>query len=264
MALSEGEPECQHVKESPRKIASVEVRDDFSSRALPAVRHAEVITSQTKTRQRVRDLAEVYTHQREVSAMLDLVSSMLPSADRPGDIGRRFLEPSCGAGNFLVAILDRKLAYVEHDRGYRSVQSFEAGVLIALSSIYGIDIDPENVEQSRGFLKADVAHHVKLQLNTEPATDGFWSAVDTILHTNIVLADALKDAQQIRLVEYRWQRKVGHVMRHWSYLEPPAFKLDLFDQAPTEWPEQDEIAIHYSLLGDHPEPVAAASARRKQ
>lgn len=227
----------------------------------PVVRHAEVITSQTKTRQRVRDLAEVYTHQREVSAMLDLVSAMLPSADRPRDIGRTFLEPSCGAGNFLVAILDRKLAFVERGATYRSVAAFETAVLKALSSIYGIDIDPENVEQSRGFLKADVAHHVNLQLNTEPATDGFWSAVDAILGTNIVLADALNDAHQIRLPEYKWKSKTGYVVRHWSFLEPPV--PDLFDEAP-ELPDCDEIAIHYSLLKDNPEPVAAPrSARRK-
>ncbi len=220
------------------------------------VRHAEVVTSQTKTRQRVRDLAEVYTHHREVNAMLDLVSSMLPSDDRPRDIGRTFLETSCGAGNFLVAVLDRKLAYVEYGTRYRSVPAFEAGVLKALSSIYGIDIDPENVEQSRGFLKADVAHHMNLQLNTEPATKGFWSAVDAILHTNIVRADALKDAHQIRLVEYQWQRKVGYVVRRWSNLEPPAYELELFAPAP-DLPDRDAVAIHYSLLGDNPEPVTA-------
>jgi hypothetical protein len=225
------------------------------------VRHADVITSQTKTRQRVRDLAEVYTHQREVNAMLDLVSSMLPSDDRPGDIGRSFLEPSCGAGNFLVAILDRKLAYVEYGTRYRTVSTFEAAVLKALSSIYGIDIDPENVEQSRGFLKADVAHHMNLQLNTEPATDGFWAAVGAILHTNVVRADALKDAQRIRLPEYKWQRKAGYVVRRWSYLEPRAFDLDLFGGTPG-LPDRDEVAIHYSLLGDNPEPVKAWGTAR--
>jgi hypothetical protein len=228
------------------------------------LRHAEVITTQTKTRQRVRDLAEVYTHQREVNAMLDLVSSMLPSDERPRDIGRTFLEPSCGAGNFLVAVLDRKLAYIEYGTRYRSVPSFEAAVLKALSSVYGIDIDPENVEQSRGFLKADVAHHMNLQLNTEPATDGFWSAVDAILKTNVILADALKDAHKIRQVEYQWQRKVGYVVRQRSYLEPPAYELDLFASTPDaqDMPDRDAVAIHYSLLGDNPEPVIAGGLSR--
>lgn len=227
----------------------------------PVVRHSEVITSQTKTRQRVRDLAEVYTHQREVNAMLDLVASMLPSEDRPRDIGRSFLEPSCGAGNFLVAILDRKLVYVDHRRTYRSVSTFESAVLKSLSSIYGIDIDPENVQQSRGFLKADIAHHMNLQLNTEPVTDGFWPAVDAILNTNIILADALKDSHEIRLVEYQWQRKAGCLIRHWSYLEPPASELDLFAQTP-DVPDRDEVEIHYRLLAENPGPVTVHRATR--
>ena len=61
--------------------------------------------SQIKSRERVRDLAEVYTHEREVNAMLDLVPDMFPSATDPGNTDRTFLEPACGHGNFLVAIL---------------------------------------------------------------------------------------------------------------------------------------------------------------
>ncbi|GCD88775.1 hypothetical protein NLS1_07810 [Nocardioides sp. LS1] len=220
----------------------------------PTARHREVIISQTKTRQRVRDLAEVYTHEREVTAMLDLVSDMFPSLDRPRDIGRTFLEPACGAGNFLVGILDRKLAYVKFGGLYRSVATFETAVLRALSSIYGIDIDPENVEQSRQFLKADIAHHMNLQLNTVPVSDGFWLAVEAILGTNVIRADTLKDGQRIRLVEYHWQRKTGYVIRDWSPLEEPNAQFDLFGEVPDEC-QRDEVAIHYSLLADSPEAV---------
>ncbi len=219
-------------------------------------RHREVIVSQTKTRQRVRDLAEVYTHEREVTAMLDLVPDMFPSHDRPRDIGRTFLEPACGAGNFLVAILDRKLAYVKFGGLYRSVATFEAAVLRALSSIYGIDIDQENVEQSRQFLKADIAHHVDLELANLSVSDGFWLAVDSILSTNVIRADTLKDAQSIRLVEYHWQRKTGDVIREWSYLEQPDAQYNMFVDVRDE-SHQDEAAIHYSLLADNPAPVKA-------
>lgn len=209
---------------------------------------------QTKTRERVRDLAEVYTHEREVTAMLDLVADMFPSPERPRDIGRTFLEPACGAGNFLVAILDRKLAYVKFGGLYRSVGTFETAVLKALSSIYGIDIDEENVAQSRQFLKADIAHHMNLNLNTVPVSEGFWRAAGEILRTNVIRADTLQDAQKIRLVEYQWQRRTGHVIRKWSYLEEPEAQYDLFGEVPDDQ-QQDEVAIHYSLLADNPEPV---------
>jgi len=217
-------------------------------------RHQEVIVSQTKTRQRVRDLAEVYTHEREVNAMLNLVPDMFPSIERPKDIGHTFLEPACGAGNFLVAILDRKLQYVKFGTTYRNAAAFEAATLKALASIYGIDIDAENVTQSRQFLKADIAHHMNEQMNTLPVSDGFWSAVDVILDTNIIRADTLKDAHRIRFVEYRWQRKTGFVIREWSYMQEPEPQFDLFDLTDNDC-GQDEVAIHYSEFGHHLAPV---------
>lgn len=77
-------------------------------RALVSPAHADHI----KTRERVRELAEVYTHKREVTAMLDLVADMFPSDADPGNIDRKFLEPAAGSGNFLEEILRRQLAYV--------------------------------------------------------------------------------------------------------------------------------------------------------
>lgn len=222
-------------------------------RTSAAARHRDVIISQTKTRERVRDLAEVFTHEREVNAMLDLVPDMFPSAERPRDIGRIFLEPACGAGNFLVAILDRKLAFVTYGDLYRSIAAFEAAVLKVLSSIYGIDIDAENVAQSRQFLRADIAHHMNLHLNTFPPTNAFWAAVDVILDTNIIRADTLKDAREIRLVEYRWERQTGYVTRRCSFLEEPENQLDLF-AAPS-----DPVPIHYSLLADNPGQITTKS-----
>ncbi len=220
-------------------------------------RHREVITSQTKTRQRVRDLAEVYTNEREVNAMLDLVPDMFPSVDSPRDIGSTFLEPACGAGNFLVAILERKLAFVKFGRIYRSIDTFEAAVLKALSSVYGIDIDPQNVNDSRHFLRVEIEHHVNMHLNSQPVTSGFFPAVDVILTTNVIRSDALKDASQIELVEYHWQRKAGYVVREWSRLEDePGKQLDLFAE-PSDGPSRDAVAIHYSLLADHADPVVA-------
>ena len=62
---------------------------------------------QVKSKQRVADHGEVFTAEREVNAMLDLVKQ---ETDR---IGSRFLEPACGNGNYLAEILRRKLAFAE-------------------------------------------------------------------------------------------------------------------------------------------------------
>jgi len=67
--------------------------------------------TQVKSRQRVSDHGEVYTNPREVNAMLDLVKHETERIDS------RFLEPACGHGNFLTAILERKLDVVEKTYG---------------------------------------------------------------------------------------------------------------------------------------------------
>ena len=54
----------------------------------------------------MEQFAEVFTSDREVDAMIDLVAH---EADR---IDSRFLEPACGTGNFLIAVLDRKIKLV--------------------------------------------------------------------------------------------------------------------------------------------------------
>ena len=60
-----------------------------------------------KSKQRVADHGEVFTSEREVNAMLDLVKQETERIDS------RFLEPACGDGNFLIEILRRKLAVIE-------------------------------------------------------------------------------------------------------------------------------------------------------
>jgi len=58
---------------------------------------------QVKSKKRVADHGEVFTSEREVSAMLDLVKQ---ETDR---VDSKFLEPACGTGNFLAEILRRKM-----------------------------------------------------------------------------------------------------------------------------------------------------------
>lgn len=212
---------------------------------------------QIKNRDRVRDLAEVYTHYREVTAMLDLVPDMFPSEVATDNLDKTFLEPAAGHGNFLVEILRRKLAGVDPGR-YRG-EEYEHRILRCLASIYGIDIDPENVTDSRRRMHAVIAAYVG---DPTSRTDGFWSAVDAILTTNIVRADTLADAQVIELVAYQ-PGAAGTFMREWSTLDEPATasQLDLFDVLPDE-PQRDEIPVHYAQLAANPKPLAAKGRRR--
>ena len=93
---------------------------------------------QVKSKQRVADHGEVFTAEREVEAMCDLVKQETERIDS------RFLEPACGDGNFLSVILKRKLAIVKK-KYKRSAYDWERNSLLALGSLYGVDIMLDNV-----------------------------------------------------------------------------------------------------------------------
>ena len=102
----------------------------------------EVDKKQIKSKKRVQDFGEVYTNDREINAMLDLVK------DESYDITSTFFEPACGNGNFLIKILERKLYSVAY-RYSNNRNLFEIYSLVAFSSIYGIDIQEDNIEESK-------------------------------------------------------------------------------------------------------------------
>lgn len=100
-----------------------------------------------KSSERVRDLGEVFTPSATVQEMLDLLPKKM-WAVYPSPT---FLEPSCGDGNFLVAILERKLGRVsdEFENGMLpagvDIEAAQFHALEALASIYAIDISSENI-----------------------------------------------------------------------------------------------------------------------
>ena len=160
--------------------------------------------------------------------MLDLVADMFPSKDDPRNTDRKFFEPAAGSGNFLEEILRRKLAYITISR-YRRAEVYEHRLLRALASIYAIDIDPDNVQECKDRLRSVLNSHLDNDLNTRVVSDGFASAVDVILETNIICADTLKDADRIEFVDYQ-SRPRGTFIREWSPLEQPGRQLDLFSR----------------------------------
>ena len=138
---------------------------------------------QVISKKRVADHGEVLTGKREVNAMLDLVKQETQRIDS------RFLEPACGNGNFLTEILERKLRVVEGRYG-RSSLEYERNAVLAVSSIYGIDIQGDNVQQCRhrlfGVFEWNYTRFFKNR-----AKNRCREAVRYILGRNIIWGDAL-------------------------------------------------------------------------
>jgi SAM-dependent methyltransferase len=161
---------------------------------------------QIKTRDRVRDLAEVYTAKEQVDAMLDLVARECLRLDTT------FLEPACGNGNFLAEILRRKTHRIHRPKGGEAgLEQFEHQTLRAVASIYGVDIDPENVKESRERMHAIVIEHHSYKANSMRASEEFRAALDEILETNIICGDTLAGAHAIGIVEYEPTKRFGFI-----------------------------------------------------
>ena len=138
---------------------------------------------QVKSRERVADHGEVFTSEREVNAMLDLVKQETERIDS------RFLEPACGSGNFLVEILRRKLAIVENR--YKSCQlEYERNAVIAVSSIYGVELLDDNAVECRSRL-FDVFDKQYTALYKNNCKEECRTSIKYILGRNILRGDAL-------------------------------------------------------------------------
>lgn len=147
------------------------------------------VKSQIKSKARVAAHGEVFTAEREVNAMLDLVK---PETER---IDSRFLEPACGEGAFLAEILRRKLSVALREsriprRKSISLPDYEKKAVIAACSIYGVDILQDNVEICRGRM-FDIWNEAYTRVCGKAANDETRRTVRVIFKRNIVCGNAL-------------------------------------------------------------------------
>lgn len=135
------------------------------------------------SRQRIIDHGEVFTPPGLVNDMLDLVAHECERIDS------RFLEPACGDGNFLAEVLRRKLLTVDK-KNARNRDKWERDAILAVCSLYGIDLLADNIAACRVRLLNIVTdtHAVRFKA---PLPDEAARAAAYILSKNVVQGDAL-------------------------------------------------------------------------
>lgn len=187
--------------------------------------------SLVKSKQRVADHGEVFTPEWLVEAMLDLVKGETERIDS------RFLEPACGSGNFLVKILQRKLAAVEMRYGKSDFEKRHYA-LLALMCLYGIELLPDNIAECRANLLEIFATYLNLQ-----PSDELYRAAFYVLSQNLVHGDAMKmsnhEGCSIRFAEWGYLGK-GKFQRR-------DFKLDCLTGS-SSYSTEDSL---FADLGKH-------------
>lgn len=216
-----------------------------------------VLDRQVKSKKRVTDHGEVFTAEREVSAMLDLVKQETLRIDS------RFLEPACGTGNFLVEVLRRKLAVVSSR--YKSSQlEYERYGVLAISSIYGIDLLEDNVLECQNRL-FDMFDQQYSALYKDHCKEECRNSVRFILQRNIIRGDALtlttvgNGGDPITFSE--WSPVNGSMIKRRDYTmtnlmeNQPIDGLNLFsdlgDQAFIPVPVREFPLTHFLKLSEH-------------
>ena len=168
--------------------------------------------SQVKSKQRVLDHGEVFTNEREVNAMLNLVKHETERIDS------RFLEPACGSGNFLVEILSRKLKIVEQ-RYKKSQSDFEKYSILAISSIYGVDLLEDNILECKDRLY-EIFNTQYTKLYKKKTKDNVREAFRFILDKNMLIGDALTLLQKNGnpIVFSEWSNVKGSMFKRREYI----------------------------------------------
>ncbi len=141
------------------------------------------LKNQVKSKERVNVFGEVNTSEKEVNAMLDLVRN------ETNRIDSRFLEPACGDGNFLIKVLERKFNIIVDK--YKSNQyEFEKNSIIAVGSVYGIDILEDNAKRARQrlFFKFVTIYE---RLFGKYLNQDLVKSIKFIINKNIIHGDAL-------------------------------------------------------------------------
>jgi hypothetical protein len=184
-----------------------------------------------RSKKRVADHGEVFTPQWLVENMLDLIKG---ESER---IDSRFLEPAFGSGNFLVPVLQRKLAAVEAKFGKADFDR-QHYALLAVMCTYGIEILADNIAECRANMLEVFAEYLNLE-----ECDDLYRAAFYVLSENLVHGDALTmrmhDGQPITFAEWGYLGK-GKFQRR-------DFRLEVLTQI-SSFSQEGSLFAH---LGKH-------------
>jgi hypothetical protein len=208
---------------------------------------------QFKSKQRVAAHGEVFTNPREVNAMLDLVKHETERIDS------RFLEPACGNGNFLAEVLRRKLNVIEQKYSHTQIE-WEFYAVVAVSSIYGVDILEDNAEECRQRL-FNIFKERYNALFADKCKPEVLRSVEFLLHRNILWGDALdftNPQTKQPIIFSEWSAVNGNMLKRRDYmfkfLVEKTHQFSLFndegDTAAIDEPVKDFPLVHFLKLGE--------------
>lgn len=140
---------------------------------------------QIKSKSRVNKYGEVFTANKEVNNMLNLI-------DRKGFVNETVLEPACGTGNFLVEALERKLKAIDEQR-HPTRLSYVRDLVTVLATLYGVDIQADNVLETRNRLAIMVNEAYRSKYHEDNKSLSITNSTMNYAYMKIALRKVYKD-----------------------------------------------------------------------
>lgn len=208
---------------------------------------------QIKSKNRVSEHGEVFTHTREVNAMLDMIDEI------KNNIESTVLEPACGNGNFLIEVLVRKINMVE-TRYKRIQEEFEKWAFIAVSSLYGVDLLEDNIIACRRRLYDYVSDKYN-ELYKKKTKKDYLKIIEYILSKNIVCGNALtlRDNNKIPITFSEWKLVTKNMVKRSDFVFSKLLDPDETDKVISDIEKESYIntpikeykPIHYRRLMEY-------------
>lgn len=192
-----------------------------------------------KSKDRVKDFGEVFTPDNIVNDMLDLLDEQWKDLSSEEYITKTILEPACGDGQFLIRILYRKLERVKK----LHKENRPLALVKAVSSIYGVDIQADNVERSKERMTNIImgSRETSFNVDGKPSdiqidlgieiTEQLKKVIEFILNNNIIHGDTLSTSDVVELTAYHFNDKAKTV----KIAKAPINNLDM------EYDETNEV-----------------------
>lgn len=140
-----------------------------------------VKANEAKRNKRAKQTCEIFTPHSLVNDMLN----KLPATT--WEEGKTHLDPACGNGNMLVAVLKRKL-----EKGHNPLE--------ALKTIYGVDLMADNVKECRLRLLKVISQHQKIM------TEHIQAVLTNVLKKNGLEYDFSFSDKPNKEAVARWQK----------------------------------------------------------
>lgn len=204
-----------------------------------------------QSKKRIAEFGEVYTPKWIVDNMLNLLPKEIWNET---DLYKRFLEPSCGTGNFLLEILERKLKTLTRICN-GDIKIYEKKSMLVIASIYGIDILYDNVLKTRERLFNCFKHYYfgfNNRINQKPFLEGINYLLEkNILHGNaitMVKVDENMNDTSTQIEFCEWNMRDNNILMKVHVYEDLILQSKFGIEDNVDW-ESDHNAAHYLSIG---------------